>query len=229
MATLQDRMALAKQHYERVQQKKLKNTEMAEYCKVSKVSIGQWFKGPTQNLEGANLTSAAEFLGVNPKWLAGRGGAMIDRNPQSKEEYNRLRLSERLRVPLIDMDQAGQWRSISEDTSQRIRYIITDYLGQDPVAVFAVSIDDLSMIPQFEPGDTLIIDTAKVPKPGNYVIAQCGDREVTLKKYRVTGYDEDGHENFELIPLNPDFPVLSSVQQKIIIIGVVVKLNRYFK
>lgn len=229
MAALQHRMALAKQHYERVQNKKLKNIEMAEYCKVSKVSVGQWFNGPTQALEGANLTLAAEFLGVSPKWLSGRGGAMVDRTPQSDEEYKRLQLSKRLRVPLVNMAQADQWHKISEDILAKCRYVIADYLGRDPDAVFGVTVEGLSMIPQFEPGDLLIVDAAKVPKPGDFVIAKCGDHEATLRKYRVTGYDDDGHANFELIPLNPDFPALSSVQQKIIIIGVVVKLNRHYK
>lgn len=231
MATLQDRMALAKQHYERVQQKKLKNTEMAEYCKVSKVSIGQWFKGPTQNLEGANLALAAEFLGVNHKWLAGESAPMLSKSSEDKDGFNNIQIIDtRLRkIPVLDIVQAGQWREVAYDGVVPLNYTYTDYSGSDPDAIFSVLVDGLSMFPDFEPGDKLIVDAAKAPKPGSYVVAQNGDHEVTFKKYRVTGYDEHGREEFELVPLNPDFPVLSSQQHNISVIGVVVRHVRDFK
>ena len=47
---------------------------LAKFVGISPASVGQWFDGRTKNLEGANLLRAAEFLRVNPLWLAeGRG------------------------------------------------------------------------------------------------------------------------------------------------------------
>jgi len=61
------------------------------------------------------------------------------------------------------------------------------------------------------------------------VIAQNGSYEATFKKYRVIGYDEYGREEFELVPLNPDYPTLSSRDHKISIIGVMVRHERCYK
>lgn len=231
MSTLQERMALAKQHYERIYSRKLKNTEMAEFCKVSKVSIGQWFNGPTKELDGSNLSRASEFLGVNHKWLAGENAPMVVQQNENKEGYNNVRLidSKLRRIPVLDFVQAGQWREVVYDGVIPLNYTYTDYSGSEPDAVISVIVDGLSMAPDFKPGDMLIVDTSKSPNPGSYVIAQNGDHKVTFKKYRVTGYDEHGREEFELIPINPDFPVLSSTQHQIGIIGVVVRHMRDFK
>lgn len=84
------------------------------------------------------------------------------------------------------------------------------------------------MSPEFIPGDKLVVDSAKEPYPGCYVIAQNGSHEATFKKYRAIGYDEHGRETFELVPLNTDFPIMNSKQHEIRIIGVVVEHLRSF-
>ena len=61
------------------------------------------------------------------------------------------------------------------------------------------------------------------------LLLQNGDYEVTFKKYRVIGFDEEGREIFELIPLNPDFPAYNSKQHPISIIGVVVRHAQKFR
>lgn len=231
MTTLQERMALARQHYERTFGKKLKNIDMAEYCKVSKASIGQWFNGPTKELDGINLTRAAEYLGVSHKWLAGENTPMTPQDGESKDGFNNVRIidSKLIKIPVLDFVQAGNWREVTYDGSIPLNYTYTDYSGSDAEAVFSVIVDGLSMAPDFEPGDMLIVDASKAPQPGSYVIAQNGDHKVTFKKYRVTGYDEFGREQFDLMPINPDFPILSSTQHTISIIGVVVRHVRDFK
>lgn len=230
MATLQERMALAKQHYEHVHQKKLKNTEMAEYCKVSKVSIGQWFNGPTKNLDGTNLSRAAEFLGVNHKWLAGRSAPMIEKAPDPWENDpwgSHLVKESLLRVPVFKIAKVDKFDD-PESYTERFTFTHTDYLSFETDSVFAVEVEDSSMQPEFYIGDELIIDTSINPKPGSYVIANVIGGENFFRKYRVTGYDEDNNERFELIPLNPDFPTLNSTQHKLSIIGVVARLRRNY-
>src|SRR5690606_6693734 len=147
MTNLQDRMALAIQHYERVHKKKLKNTEMDEYCKVSKVSIGQWFKGPTQNLEGANLSRAAEFLGVNHKWLAGGNAPMLTANPSKLSITIK---SNSIDAPVLSMDQTQKWREYINGQITPEEYIATNYEGLDSESVFIVKVVDQSMSPIFE-------------------------------------------------------------------------------
>lgn len=231
MAHLQDRMAQARQYYERQHGKKLKNTEMAEFCKVSKASVGLWFNGPTKELDGSSLTLAAEFLGVNHKWLAGEIAPMIIRENEGEDGFNNIRSMEMKlnKIPVLDFVQAGIFNATNYDGIIPLSYTFTDYNGSNPEAIFSVVVTGKSMEPDFVAGDKLIIDAALSAKPGCFVIAQNGAHEATFKKFRVTGYDEFGREEFDLVPLNPDYPTLSSKDHDITIIGVMVRHMRDYK
>lgn len=85
------------------------------------------------------------------------------------------------------------------------------------------------MAPEFLPGDSLVIDASLAPQPGSFVHILRMDPMKPLSKYRVIGYDEYGREEFELVPLNPDYPTLSSRDHKISIIGVMVRHERCYK
>lgn len=226
MATLQERMAIAKQHYEKTFVKKFKNTAMADYCGVSKVSIGQWINGPTKELDGSNLMKAAEFLGVSPKWLAGESNTMVQTTTNNEREY--LERESLHKIPVLDFVQAGVWREVLYDGMTPHSYTYTNYQGAKNGSVFGLIVDGSSMSPEFLPNDLLIVDPTLAPQPGSYVIAQNSDYKATFKKYRVLSYDENGKEIFELIPLNPDFPKLNSLEHKIKIIGVVKRHIRDF-
>lgn len=227
MSSLQERMFQAKQNYEKTHNKKLKNTEMADFCKVSKASVGQWFNGPTKELDGTNLTLAAEFLGVNHKWLAGERAPMVaSENSFSNVSYNNDEIT---KIPVLDYVQAGLFNTVGYDGINPIGETYTTYRSSKEKSVFSLIVQGDSMLPDFRPGDSLIIDSALAPQAGSFVIAQNGDYEATFKKYRVTGYDEFGREIFELVPLNPDYPTLSSLNHNISIIGVMVVHMRNYK
>jgi len=49
---------------------KIRAAALARACKIKQPSVSDWLSGRTKRLEGANLLSAARFLGVNPEWLA---------------------------------------------------------------------------------------------------------------------------------------------------------------
>lgn len=134
-----------------------------------------------------------------------------------------------MEIPVLDFVQAGLFGTVGYDGINPIGKTYTTYQSSKPSEVFSLTIDGLSMSPDFLPGDTIVIDASLAPQPGSYVIAQNGSYEATFKKYRVIGYDEFGREEFELIPLNPDFPKLSSRDHKISIIGVMVQHLRNYK
>lgn len=220
-------MLQAKKNYEEIHNKKLKNTEMADFCKVSKASVGQWFNGPTQELDGTNLTLAAEFLGVNHKWLAGERSPMVSvEKPFSNIIFND---NEVIKIPILDYVQAGLFNTVGYDGVNPVGETYTTYKSAKEKSVFSLTVQGDSMLPEFREGDLLTIDAALAPQPGSFVIAQNGDFEATFKKYRVIGYDEFGREEFELVPLNPDYPVLSSLKHSISIIGVMVLHMRQYK
>lgn len=66
------------------------------------------------------------------------------------------------------------------------------------------------MEPDFKSGDVIIIDPEIKPHPGEFIVAANNEREATFKKYRPTRIDANGNEHFELVPLNSDYPTLSS-------------------
>ena len=132
------------------------------------------------------------------------------------------------RIPVLDFVQAGLFHECGYDGINPKGDTYTTYQNAKPECVFSLEVSGLSMAPEFNPGDKLVVDASKPPYPGCYVIAQNGSHEATFKKYRAIGYDEHGRETFELIPLNPDFPTMNSVQQEIRIIGVVVEHLRSF-
>ena len=227
MSNLQERMALAKEHYEKKNNKKMKNTEMAQFCRVSKASVGQWFNGPTKELDGSNLSLASEFLGVNHKWLAGERAPMtIKEGGISNITLNNEEVTE---IPILDYVQAGLFNTVGYDGVNPIGKTYTTYKPSKEKSVFSLTVQGDSMLPDFQEGDVLTIDAAISPQPGSFVIAQNGDFEATFKKYRVIGYDEFGREQFELVPLNPDYPTMSSLKHSISIIGVMVLHMRKYK
>ena len=53
---------------------KITGVALARACKVTPPSVNGWLSGKSKTIEGSNLVAAAEFLKVNPKWLAdGKG------------------------------------------------------------------------------------------------------------------------------------------------------------
>lgn len=227
MSSLQERMFLAKQHYEKIHGRKLKNTEMAKYCKVSKASVGQWFNGPTKELEGSNLSLAAEYLGVNHKWLSGERAPMTINDSQISN-VSRID-TDFIKIPVLDYVQAGVFGAVGYDGINPLGETYTTYKPIHQEDVFSLVVEGNSMMPEFKPGDSLVIDASLSPNPGSYVIAQNGNVEATFKKYRITGYDSFGREEFELVPLNSDYPTLSSKEHNITIIGVMVRHMRDYK
>lgn len=50
--------------------KKIKGVELARAVGVKPPSVSDWISGKSKTMEGENLLKAANFLGVNPIWLA---------------------------------------------------------------------------------------------------------------------------------------------------------------
>lgn len=213
--------------------KKIKGVELARAVGVKPPSVSDWLSGKSKTMEGENLLKTAKFLGVNANWLASGNGMPIDKSKQNIEEdelsnilFRDLNLH---KIPVFDYIQAGHWKEVSYDGASPLTYTFTDYTGATPEAIFSVIVQGDSMEPDFKEGDMLIVDASLTPKPGSFVIAQNGSHQATFKKYRVISHDEYGRDIFELIPLNNDYPSLSSKMHDIRIIGVVVRHMRDFK
>ncbi|MEG2265707.1 MAG: XRE family transcriptional regulator [Acinetobacter sp.] len=226
MKTLAERLKYA---MEVLPPKKIKGVELARAVGVKPPSVSDWLSGKSKNMEGPNLIRAAQFLKVNSKWLATGIGKPTDEEIKSEfsnVSFNNLPVME---IPVLDFVQAGLFGTVEYDGINPKDKTYTTYQSPKPSDVFGLTVEGMSMAPVFLPGDSLVIDASLAPQPGSFVIAQNGSYEATFKKYRVIGYDEYGREEFELVPLNPDYPTISSRDHKISIIGVMVRHERSYK
>lgn len=226
MKTLSERL---KHAMEVLPPKKIKGVELARAVGVKPPSVSDWLSGKSKTMEGPNLVRAAQFLKVNSKWLATGVGNPTDK--ESKSDFSNVSFNDLpfRKIPVLDFVQAGLFGDIAYDGINPIGETYTTYQGAKPEEVFSLTIEGMSMAPDFLPGDSIVVDASIAPQPGSFVIAQNGTTEATFKKYRVIGYDEFGREEFELVPLNPDYPTLSSREHKIAIIGVMVMHMRQYK
>ncbi|RZG74150.1 helix-turn-helix domain-containing protein [Acinetobacter sp. WCHAc060033] len=218
--------------HERIQQKleekNLKQADIARATGKSTAAVTKWLKG--DNIPKAeNLKAIAKLLNVSDEWLL---NGKENKQPVSNTEYesNVSFISTPLReIPLLDYVQAGLFHDVGYDGINPIGSSWTTYMGAKPECIFSLKVEGLSMSPTFMPGDELVVDGSLEAKPGSLVIAQevqHGIARTTFKKYRVIGVNEFGVDIIELVPLNPDFPTLNSLQIDISIIGVVVRHNR---
>lgn len=219
---LKDRLKLARKNAKKSQK------ELADTIGITQPTLSQLESGIITS--STHLPNIARLLGVDLYWLQTGEGEMIQ-NEAPKSELSNVRVNgnKLYRIPILDFVQAGLFHSVAYDGINAKGETYTTYEAKNPKEVFSLTVEGLSMAPDFMPGDELIVDASLAPKPGCLVIAQNDDIETTFKKYRVTGYDEYGREEFELVPLNPDFPTLSSKNRSTKIIGVVVQHMRKFK
>lgn len=195
-------------------------SELARFCGLSPQAVQKWIGGETAP-RGKNLIKAAEFLGVSPIEL------------QFGEKQNHINIAPAnigtRKIPLISYVQAGTWTE-AMDTYQpgdAHEWLLTDLDLSEHA--FGLEIKGDSMLPEFKPGDRVIIDPAVNPRPGDYVVAKNGDEEATFKKYRPRGRNDKGDQVVELVPLNPDYESLRSDITPFVIIGTMVESRRYRK
>jgi SOS-response transcriptional repressor LexA len=95
-------------------------------------------------------------------------------------------------------------------------------------SAFALRVEGEAMLPDFRPGDIVIVDPDVAPNPGNIVVAKLAHLpDVVLKKYRARGTDPDGSVIFELVPLNDDYSTVTvNATHPGRIIGTVVEHHR---
>lgn len=129
-------------------------------------------------------------------------------------------------IPVISAIQAGALKEIAEPYEIGAGYAILYTDDNYSKWAFGLEIEGDSMLPEFRPGDMVIIEPEWEPRPGEYVAAKNGREEGTFKKYRQRGLDERGNIIFELVPLNDDYPTLRSDVTPLVIIGVMAEHRR---
>lgn len=192
---------------------KLTQKQVADAFGVSPQAVSQWERGedaPTAR----NLEKMAELYNVPMDWLTRRPGSHIMGNTERKGA----------RVPLVSRIAAGLWSPTWNpyEPGYSDSFLHTDQQISDQA--FALELDGSSMEPEFRSGDTVIIDPRVTARPGDFVAAKIDDHdEATFKKYRPRGGGV-----IELVPLNPDWPILViDSDHPGTIIGTMVEHRRY--
>lgn len=222
MTTLQDRIA-----------KLMAETgktvgEIADIAEVSSSAVTQWKDGPTKSLKTAPATKLAAATGFSAMWIA--TGAGPEKSGITPFDTNVKPAPPGMRAyPVISTIQAGLVKEISCPYEPGDGFAIE--FGEDDASTWAffLEIEGDSMLPEFRPGDRVLIDPEVTPRPGDFVAARNTKQEATFKKYRVRGINEAGQEVFELVPLNDDYPVLRSDEHHLVVIGTMLEHRRKFR
>lgn len=201
--------------------------KMTQKTLANKVGIGQSTIAELEKTGNgsSHVPVIAAALKCSALWLATGDGSMKDGFDQN---VTPVPLGMR-QYPVISHVQAGALKEIAVPYGPGEGFDV-EY-GDDDASQwsFFLEIEGDSMLPDFRPGDRVLIDPDVVPRPGDYVAARNTKQEATFKKYRVRGIDESGHEVFELVPLNNDYPVLRSDERHLIVIGTMIEHRRKFR
>lgn len=197
---------------------------LADALGISYQACKKALDGKTKAFSAANNQKAANFLGVSSEWLATGDSppTLVNRNVVAAQMGT-------TQVPLISYVHAGHWTGVGDlfQANDEHEWLMTD-LDLSGNA-FALEIKGDSMLPEFRPGDRVIIDPAVAPQPGDCVVAKNGEDEATFKKYRPRGVDTNGNMVFELVPLNDDYPTIRSDVTPVRIVGTMVEHRKYRK
>lgn len=179
---------------------------MAKYCGASVAAIGQWMNGKTNSLDSLKNAKAAQYLGVNPYWLAGDAKFEMTDTSSNQGLDNNVDLSQKIAlegrpVPVISWVAAGSFSDIEtvlKDTE------IDEFLP--PIKEcgkngYGLIVTGISMSPKFEPEDRIYVNPdfqVSDLKTNDLVIVSCtGDNEATFKQLVIEG------TTMYLQPLNP--------------------------
>lgn len=204
-----------------------KAAKMTQAELAKKVGIGQSTVAELEKTGNgsSHVPAMAAALQCSALWLATGDGSMkegFDSNVRPAHLGMRP-------YPVISSIQAGMLKEICTPYGPGDGFDVE--FGDDDASQwsFFLEIEGDSMLPDFRPGDRVLIDPDVSPRPGDFVAARNTKQEATFKKYRVRGIDESGHEIFELVPLNDDYPVMRSDEHHLVVIGTMIEHRRKFR
>lgn len=198
----------------RRKRKELKLTQMdlAKRLKdVTHVAISQWESNTTKpNAE--NLFELSNILGCDFAWLL--KGETNATNARLSPQINAVQIPLLSYEDVKNLDVAHP-KIVSTTGEYIMAEIKSSYL------TFALTLEGDSMLNDFSAGDSIIIDPLVTPEPGEFVLAKVGS-DVLFRKYKIENLGQ-----FSLQPLNTDYPIISSAEADIQIIGTLVEHRIY--
>jgi SOS-response transcriptional repressor LexA len=195
-------------------------SDLARALNTSPQTVNNW---ENRGVSKQGLLHIQSTLGISASWIeTGQGKKFV----QDKSNVSASQIGHK-QIPLISYVHAGHWAGAVDafQPNDAHDWLVTDLDLSE--GAFALEIKGDSMLPDFSPGDRVIIDPDIQPQPGDYVVAKNGEDEATFKKYRLRSINDQGEPVFELVPLNPDYPSIRSDQVPIHIVGTMVEVRKY--
>lgn len=203
--TLGDRIRLRRKSLQLTQK------QLAQQVKVSHVAISQWEKEETLP-RGENLLRLAEALGCAPAYLIDGDGPVFSENSWAGLHQ----------IPLLAQRDVAQW--LNDTGTVRHELLMHNDMALSQQS-FAIRVEEQAMMPAILRGDVVIIDPSLAPQPGDCVLAM-QQQNALLRTWRQRG-SEEGVAQFELAPVNINFPELHSSRDSLQLTGTLVELRRY--
>ncbi|MGM8890676.1 LexA family protein [Psychrobacter sp. 1Y1] len=199
--------------------KKLARDTLGTKIGVSKTSIKNW-EDDENPPKFEHLQAIADYFDCSIEYLTHGAG--------DGDNFKKIQDKPVRRAPVLNFVQAGAFCEYHDDAiSDESEPVIGD-CGPN---VYWIKLEGNSMEPDFESGELVLIDPDMQPNPADYVVAlRKGEKAVTFKKWRPRGFDEaTGEEYSQLIPSNPDFPIIDSRFIPFSICGVAVQRNQVLR
>lgn len=129
-------------------------------------------------------------------------------------------------IPVLAMSDAPHWKKLLADSSNERTIVVDGFnTSRHSDKLFALSVEDNSMQPDFHVGDMVVIDTQLSPKPGDYVLVNL----LTKKQCVLRKYGEANNCLFQLLATNILWaPVAIQQLEEITLLGVVIEHRRFF-
>lgn len=216
MTTLAERLKFARN------QAKLSQSKIADIVGISQPTYQALESGKVQKT--SYMMEIASALKVAPQWLATGQGEMINETQCNHNNIQTMAKNNIRLAPVVNTIQADNFTNIGDDVFDDYSSYFGDY-GDD--AVYWLRISGNSMLPDFQDGEFVLINTDRQAVVGNYVVAiKDGETKAIFAKYRPKGDDNNGVVYFHLIPSNDDFPIIDSRFEPLTILGVAVERNQ---
>ncbi|MRT30792.1 S24 family peptidase [Herbaspirillum sp. CAH-3] len=171
----------------------LTQSGLAKACGIKAPSVADWLSGRTKKIEGANLLLAAQFLDVNPWWLA-TGKGQIESSPNALKLSRVHALEEGEEDPrfvpirTVKLQLQAGVNGIALDKSVEDgpplympRHVVQRH-GYIPGDLIAIKVRGGSMEPTLYEDDIVVINTADKTIKDNQVYAVNYEGEDVVKR-----------------------------------------------
>ena len=200
-----------------------KQRDVAQFFGISTQAVSQWESDRTRP-DSQRLANLARLLGVRLDWLLDERGPIAFKRPLTIPAVRHI-----TRVPVIDRVKASDWTGIEPAflVGPFDEFLLTDL--EVSSSTFALVVEGRSMAPEFQPGDTVIIDPKIQPRPGNYVVVKRDeDRQAIFREFQIGSKNTRDRVVIELRSNNPNMPMLLIDRKNPgRIVGTIVEHRRY--